>query len=303
VGRAIDCDVVLHDPFVAPHHASLGPADDPSGLVITVGDSVNGVSVETQRSLRRLSSGASSTLAPGSVCHVGRSALRVRLAGEALAPEEHLDHPSGRTRFRLTVGALAALLVWIYGTLWLGNEPDAGWDKYLPILIGAMFGVAGWSALWGLGSKLFQRQFRIVPHLQVLLAFLLASLAADAALAIASFSLSWPWLSHVRGWVEIGIFAALLGTHVALVLPGRERRVAATFGALCLLFLGVDGALNWRHHQRVFDELYVATLPPPALRLAGARPISELVEQLRPLQARLIRQAQEDEERDNAAMP
>ena len=43
IGRAFDCDVVLHDPHVAPHHATLQMADE--GLMLTVGDSVNGVTL------------------------------------------------------------------------------------------------------------------------------------------------------------------------------------------------------------------------------------------------------------------
>ena len=194
-------------------------------------------------------------------------------------------------------------MLWIMVAVWLQNEPDSGWDKYLPLLMGALFGVAGWSALWGLGSKLFQRQFRIVPHLRVLLAFALASLVVDALLAIAAFSLSWAWLSHLRGWIQICIFGALLATHVSILLPGRGLRIAIAFGSLCAVIIGIDGALSWRHSQRVFGELYASTLPPPGFRVARAGKTSELIDELKPLQARLDRQAREDEERDELVGP
>jgi len=298
VGRALDCDVVLHDPYVAPRHATVDKAADGApGLVLTVGDSVNGVRLAQ----RRLSSGTSALLPEGVEFHAGRSGLRVRLAGESLAAERPLGHQARRLRVWVTVGAAAALLFWTAASLWLQNLPGSGWDKYLPILLGTTFGVAIWSALWGLGSKLFQGHFRFTPHLRVVLGFILARLSLDLLLALAAFALSWPLLSHISGWLEIALFAALLATHVSVLLPARRQTVGLTFGALCLLAVGITGALSWRHHQRLFDELYAATLPPPALRLVQAKPVSALLDDVRPLRTRLDRQAKEDEENDSAA--
>ena len=297
IGRALDCDVVLHDPHVAAHHASIDTAgDDPPGFVLTVGASVNGVQIGR----RPLGPGASVRLAAGSEFRAGITALRVRLAGEQLAAERPLKHAE-HMRLLGTACALAAVLLWIAALLWLDNLPGAGWDKYVPQLLGALFGVAAWSSLWGLGSKLFQRHFRFVPHLHLLLGFVLAIFSVDALLALASFALSAPWLSHIRGWVRIAMIAALLSAHVSLLLPDRKRAVAVTFALLCLLVLSVDSALTWRHHQRLFDELYAATLPPPALRLARTEPVQKVLDNLLPLRERLEQRARQDEADDAAA--
>jgi hypothetical protein len=297
LGRALDCDVVLNDPYVAAHHATLEAGQDGSPVVLTAGQSVNGVRLAG----RLLPSGSRAPLVDGSEFHAGRSVLRVRLAGEALAVEKRLPDVTGRVRRLLTVGGLAVTLLWLAALLWLEHLPGSGWDKYLPPLLAALFAMVAWSSLWGLGSKLFQRHFRIMPHLRLLIGFLLAILLVDAALALASFALSLPWLSFIRSWVRFAMFVALLGRHVALLLPGRQRFIAVTLGALYLLVIGVEGALSWRHHQRLFDELYASTLPPPALRLVRAEPVAALLEDLRPLRDRLERQAKEDEESDPAA--
>jgi hypothetical protein len=298
VGRALDCDVVLDDPHVAARHLTLDAAGGAApGLVLTVGESVNGVQMDR----RQLSSGASALLQQGSALHVGRSVLRVRLAGESLAPERPLARSAHRIRLTLTVGAAVAVLLWASVLLWLDNVPGSSWDKYLPTLLGVMFGIAAWASLWGLGSKLFQRHFRALPHLRILLGFVLAILLVDTLLALASFALGVPWLSHIRSWVRLAMVAALLGTHLWLLLPGRQRAIALTVGALLVLVLGVEGALSWRHRQRLFDELYVATLPPPGLRLVRAEPVAALLDDLRPLRASLERRAKKDEETDAPA--
>jgi hypothetical protein len=295
VGRALDCDVVLHDPHVAAHHATLDMAD--TGVALSVGDSVNGASWHG----RTLAAGESALLPDGTVWTAGRSALRVRRAGEALAPEEPLAHPARRRRAWLTAGGALALFAWVGTLLWLDNDPGARWDEYLPVLLGTVSGAALWCALWGLGSKLFQRRFSFMPHLRVLLSFALASLVVDALLAIASYALSWPLLSHLRGWVSVGMGAALLASHTHLLVPSHGRTVGLAFGALCALAIGIGAALDWRHNGRVFNELYATTLPPPALRMAGAQPPSVLIEDLRSLKPGLDRRAKEDEAQDRGA--
>jgi|SRR5882672_2627349 len=295
VGRALDCDVVLHDPHVAAHHATLDlVAEGVPALWLTVGASVNGVRWPE----RQLAAGASAPLPPGTIWQAGSSALRVRLAGEALAAETPLAHPARHHHTLLTAAAGCALLAWIAAQQWLENEPGSTWDKYLPVLIGTAAGLAAWSVLWGLGSKLFQRRFRLIPHLRAVLGFVLAGLLLDALLALGSFALSWPWLSHIRGWVEVALLAALLATHVVLLAPGRARAIAMIFGALCALSIGINAALTWHSSERVFGELYAATLPPPNLRLVDARPPAALLEDLRPLREVLDRRAKEDEDRE-----
>jgi len=230
VGRALQCDVVLNDPHVAARHMTLEPfgggAGANAGLQVVVGQTRNGVRITAPHHDQSLAAGGSAPLPAGGVCHIGRSSLRVRLAGEAVAEELAIDQPAGRLRTLLTVGACSALGLWLAGEQWLQNEPGAGWDKYVAPLLGTTVGVVVWSALWGLAAKIFQRHFRFVPHLRVLLVFLLASMAVDVLLVLAAYALALPLLSHIRGWVEIAMVAGLLGAHVGLLQPGHQRTVA-----------------------------------------------------------------------------
>ncbi len=304
VGRALDCDVVLHDPHVAAHHLTLelagGDAGPPAGLHVVAGRTRNGVRVTAHRHSQRLAAGERAPLPAGAVCHIGRGALRVRLAGDAVADEELLDHPDGQLQTLLTVLACAVLALWLTAQHWLQNEPGAAWDKYLPPLLGTAVGVVTWAALCGLASKIFQRHFRFAPHLRVLLVFLLVSLAADLILVLAAYAFSLPLLSHIRGWVEITLLAALLSAHVGLLQPGNDRTVRICFAALCVAVLGINGALSWRHHQRLFDEQFAAGLPPPAVRLVPVRPVDAFLAEVRAARGTLEKRAQEDDDSDTS---
>jgi hypothetical protein len=297
VGRAVDCDVVVSDPFSAPLHLRLDPPEDgTAGLVLAVGETVNGA-----RWMGRHFAAGASTRIPGEAqIEFGRTVLRIRTGDAALLPERSLVSPRGATPMRFAVVGAAALLLWIAFTEWLENVPGAGWDHYLLPLVAAAFACIAWGGIWGLASKLFQHHFTFGLHLRVLIAFALAFLAVDATLDIVAFAFSWPFLSRVRSSLNIAAFVALLATHTALLLPSRRRVIVSLACALCLLWVGVTAALNWRHHQRLFKELYAGTILPPVMRVAPARPVDDLLARLRPLEARLSQQARDDDLKDPA---
>ena len=139
-----------------------------------------------------------------------------------------------------------------------------------------------------------------MPHLRVLLVFLLASTAVELSLQALAYALGLPLLSHVRGWVEIALVAALLSGHVALLQPDRKRTVRLSFVALGVAVLGINGALSWRHHQRIFDEQFAAALPPPALRLVPPRPVDALLSEMRAARGTLEKRAREDDDADTS---
>ena len=167
IGRAITCDIVLDDPYVAPQHATLGEHE--GGLQLTVGDTVNGAWLRK----RRVAAGERAELAAGDVVQVGGTRLRVRRAADALAAERRwVPEASGSVR---TVLVLALLFsVWNAAELWLRDDPGGRFTDYLPVLIGAPIAVAIWAGFWSVGSKLTRHRFDFWSHTVIAL---LASLA------------------------------------------------------------------------------------------------------------------------------
>jgi hypothetical protein len=61
------------------------------------------------------------------------------------------------------------------------------------------------------------------------------------------------------------------------------------------LLLGLGLQIGSRQEQQyVFGPPYLASLPPPALRVASPKPPEALIESLKPLKAELARQARKD---------
>jgi hypothetical protein len=291
IGRALDNDIVLGDPHVASHHLTIGP--DASGLLLRVGDTRNGVALGR----KRLASGATTPLAAEGEpidLMLGRTPLRLRLPGHALAPELALapDAPLGR---RLGSLLLAAVLL-IAGTLfttYLETDPDGLARAAGRALLAGLLGAAVWCTSWALLSKTFTRQARFGWHLRVFLYASLALLAVGALPALLAFAFSWPWLTDFDFVGAIVVIATALYFHLLAVEPARHRLLKWAAATCAVVGVAVSVWFNVQRGDQFGDELYMSHLFPPALRLARPVAVDPFVSGLAPLQATLDKKARE----------
>ncbi len=297
LGRALDNELVLHDPQVAAQHATLD-VDAAGAVTLRVGHSRNGARIERGHALLPLAAGEQATLEPLARWQLGGSLLRVRRLQDPLPAEAAQAGVAQQAPRWLLPALAAAALAWMGITLWLGNTPDSGWEDYVPALLSAAGGLAVWGLLWGLASKLFTHRFIFTPHLRLALGFSLAMLASELALSMLAFAFDWPWASRVRPLVLLALGAALVARHLRLVLPLAWRHVQAVVALLAVLTAGVQMAMQWQRNERLVDELYATTLLPPAWRLVGAQVPQALVQDLRGLEKPLLESARKAAEKD-----
>lgn len=291
LGRALDNDLVIDDPHLAPQHARLAQGDD-GQLLLHALPSRNGVQFAG-----RTVSGPTPLPAGGGLLQLGTTKLRLRLPGEPLAPEVPLPHgPRGAPPPWLAGGAVFALLLGAHG---LALDPGADVSAWLPVLIGLPALLAAWCGLWALMSKLFQHRFDFGGHLRIALPWLLALTLTDALWPLATAALAAPGLWKLGNALEGLLLALLVHAHLRHLLPLHRRAVAATVATLAVAGLGLSAAMTWRNTDSLVATPYMSTLPPPALRLAGTAPSAALVQDMAPLAGQLaarVRQAQADDE-------
>jgi hypothetical protein len=291
VGRALDNDVVLADPHVAPHHLSVSPGD--AGLVLQVGESFNGVLAGD----RRLRGGEQLALADGLVPEdwtVGRTHLRLRLPGHAVAPELPLAAAATRARrFGPTLIAFVALFAALSFNTWLETDPDLLARTLGGMLLATGMGIAVWCGLWSLLSKTFTRQTYFGWHLKVFLIASIAWLVCDTVPDLLGFALSWPWVSDFGFVATYAVAAAALYFHLLAVEPARPRLLRGV--ALVAFTVGVTLSLwfNYQRNERLGAELYMSHLFPPVLRLVRPVAADRFIDGLTPLQAVLDKHAKE----------
>lgn len=291
IGRALDNDLTLPDPHLAPHHCLLDM--DAQGLALQALDTANGV----QFGKRRVRAGERATLPDDGTpleLVAGRTRLRLRRAGESLAPELPLEAVATRTRrFGPTLAAGAALALALGFVTWLDSDPDTFARALGAAALTAVMGAAVWIALWSLLSKTFTRQTAAGWHLKVFLIGSLAWMVAGTVPELLAFSLSWPALSDFGFVAGHAVAAATLYYHLLAVEPARPKLMR---GVAIAALLGGIGLTLWSNHQRsdrLGSDLYLSNLYPPALRLARPVPADRFVDGLAALQPVLDKKAKE----------
>jgi len=282
-GRALDNDLVIADPHVAPHHFRVG-ADD-AGVFVEVGDTQNGVRADGQR----LAAGARVVVGDTPLrLDAGDTHLTLRLARHALAPELPLATPRSvwHAASPVLVAALVVLALLLSGT-WLDTDPD-DWTRALgSMLVAALTAGLTWCGGWALLSKIFTRRSHFWWHVRVLLLGVLAIDVAGAAARLLAFALSWPTLSDFAFVPTYAIAAAMLYFHVKAVEPRRPQRMRAIAVAMFVAGTALSLWFNRQNRDQLGDELYMNHLFPPGLRLARPLDTAQFVRDLAPLQATL----------------
>lgn len=292
VGRALDNDVVLTDPHVAPHHFSLDTTDD-AGLALDIGATFNGVTLGTSR----FAAGTHVVLArdADSIDLVaGRTRMRLRLADAALAPEMPLVALAVRhLRIAPTLVIAALLLAGLAFSTYLDSDPDNFTRAAGNALLAALSGAAIWCGAWALLSKTITRQGHFGWHLRVFTIAGLALLALTAVPSLLAFSLSWPWLTDFSFIATFAVGATALYFHLLAVEPARPHLLRWVVATGAVVGVALTLWFNVQRTSRVGDELYMSHLFPPSLRLARPLATDRFIEGLAPLHALLDKKSKE----------
>ena len=298
LGRALDNDVVLSDPHVAARHLRISASA--RGLDLEVGPTRNGVLLGARllRAEQRLSVALPD--AAGLEFSLGRTRLRLRLAGHT-ADEVALVVSAPLAR-RVAVLGVSALLV--FGGLllrtWLDTDPVDFVRSAATVLMVGVLTTALWCGAWALLSKTFSHQLRFGWHLRVFLFASLAMLAVDVLPSLGAFALSWPWLSDFAFMATIAVASTALYFHLLGVEPARWRVLKVVAGVCAGVAVALSFWFNLQRTGQWGDELYMSHLFPPGLRLARPVAPAAFIDGLGPLKAILDRKAREPGDGDDA---
>ncbi|QPF75354.1 FHA domain-containing protein [Roseateles sp. DAIF2] len=294
IGRSPACDLVLDDAHLAGAHARL-ELDEAGQPRLNLLESRNGGWLGRQR----LAAGAAVALGAGAAFQLGATQLRLRRASDPLAPERPLLSAALAPRLPLLLAVLGLWLALLWGDQWSALNPGSAWVDYAGAVLVPLGLLLIWAAVWALVTQLFQHRFPFAIHLWRALLGVAALYLLSFALPLLAYAFSARWLLTLDGLLFPVGLALLLWWHSALVWPRARRALAWAFGGLLIGSMALLVAKR-QEQQYWFGPPYLATLPPPALRLAGPKPPEALIESLRPLQDELARQADKDGESGGA---
>jgi hypothetical protein len=272
IGRGYDNDLILDDDYVAASHAVID-MDAAGRLLLRDLGSRNGI---VHRGRRR----PELVLSGDTVVRIGHTSLRVRAASFPVAPELE-----DRT-FHRWEGALpgAAGLVLAGGVAlfarWASDTQYVEFGRYFEALAWSVGAALLWGGLWAFANRLFGRHARLGRHLFVF-GCGLAALAAAALLgATAAYAFSAEFITHYASHAVTLLVAGMVYFHLCTVNPQHRRRFRWAAAGLAVLGSGLILTYNLQRTGRLADELYMAVLLPPEVRVSRDHGIDEFMRQV-----------------------
>jgi len=314
IGRSPDCDLVLSDPHLAGVHALVHwdrgePATEPAtergdaaldaraapaagGPVLELLPSHNGAWLDGAR----LVAGSRAAWPSSALLQIGTTRLRLRTSLDPLPAEKPMsraDEPvkrDARPSWALpALLAVWALMLWV--TNWATNDGSATWVDIVSALLAPVGIALIWSALWALVTQVFRHWFAFGAHLWRVLVAVVAMQALEVALPVLAYMFNLPRLLALETLVMSVGAALLLWWHATVVWPRASRGLAVGIGAMCVV--GLVLTVGRRTEQQYWlGPNYMATLPPPALRIATPKPVDDFIGGMEALEAPLLKQAQ-----------
>ena len=298
IGRALDNTIVLSDPHVAAHHATIDvvPGGDavPAQVVVAAGETKNGIVVGRRD---RVASGASREVGDDGrdvELQIGRAQLRLRLPGHALAAEQPMSAVANTEhRWPPTLGFAAAVLAVVLASVWVDTDPEALVRSMGTVLLSTIAGGAIWCGLWALLSKTFTRQSHFGWHVRVFVVASLVLLALSVIPPLFAFAFSWPWATDYSFVAVYATAAAAIYFHLLAVEPTRRKLMRGVAATGFVVGVALSLWFNVQRTGRPGEELYMNHLFPPQLRFAKPKSVDRFIAGLAPMQAILDKQAKE----------
>lgn len=269
IGRAYDNDVVLDDPYVAPHHLRIG-RDDAGALFAEDLGSVNGLyAADAETAQPRIA------LDGARILRVGRTLLRIRAPGYEVAPER----PVGRVvRVWPAIAGLAASVIVLAALmLWLNETHETQPSRYLLPMLAVVLVVLVWTTGWSVLSRIFTGVAHFDRHLLIALCGLLAFFLFDELSDFGSFAFSSRGLAdyaYVGNWL---LFAALCFVHLRAMGPRRIPVKAGAVAALAVAAIAAQTVSRSDESSLVGQQSYLSALKPPMFRLKRAESLDDFM--------------------------
>jgi hypothetical protein len=271
IGRALDNDLILDDPYVCPHHAELH--HDDGGWQLVDGGSVNGLRLG-DRALRV----EQIALRGRTGFRLGHTDLVFRPADEAL-PASRIDPSDHRIAQALRSLPMAAagllLLALLIGVQqFLGQSENQRWLPALAEALGALVMVAIWALAWAIVNRLFAHRLQYPGHLTIAALSLFVVLLLDVLGEYLLFALAGDGWTGLFGKLLLygGLGIALWG-HLGLIAGQPTRRqlgAAVAVSAMLFVLFSLPDAIDDDFKS---EPSFKALLKPPAFQLVDGMPV------------------------------
>ncbi|GAA6141085.1 FHA domain-containing protein [Hydrogenophaga sp. 5NK40-0174] len=257
VGRSPECDLVVDDPYVAAHHASVTLDEDGKVLIRDL-DTVNGIRDVKGKRYRFW------RIEDARPIRLGHTQLRVRSTQWALADERPLPNPWGWLWAAIALAACMATFAW---DQWVGAVGQDAPEYLVDLSAGAL--VLGiWAGFFALLGRLLRGASKFNSHLLIVCCATLAMYAIGAVLDTLAFSFGWVWPKQITVQVAIVILAFAVAANLHMADPRHWKVTRWVVTLVAAGAIAIPPLQLWMKDGRLTRIDAVEVISYPELRVA-----------------------------------
>lgn len=281
LGRAYDNDVIVDDDYAAPAHA-VAERDAAGRLVLRDLGTRNGIVHKGRRQ-------HSIVLSGDTVVRIGHTSIRVRPASYPVAPEL-LDRTFHGWEGVLP-GAAGVLLAGAFSLFarWISDTQYFEFVRYVEALAWGIGLALLWSGAWAFANRLFGRHARLGRHLFIIGCGVVALGGSALLAATAGYAFSAGAFTHYASHVATLLVAGIIYFHLCTIKPPNRIRYRWICAGLAVLGSVLILVGNVQRTGRFSDELYMAVLMPPELRVSQDKGVDQFMREVEGMKESLDR--------------
>ena len=284
IGRAYDNDVMLDDPYVAAHHATVVHENDE--LVVHAENSHNGIVHKRNRH-------NSLKLDGNTIIRLGHTRLRIRAADHPIAeelPDSTNHHWEG---WLPAFTGLALMIVVALGSNALHTTTEIEIVGLFTASTGIISTLLIWSGLWSLANRLFGTSARLGRHLFIAACGYAIGEAWTLISNVLAYAFSWEFLDQYSSMTETFVIVGVVYFHLITISPRHPKRMLSIAISLAIAVNAVLLLNNYRNTGMLTNKLYMDIILPPAVRQTDDQPMNEFFEKAADLREEVDKQREE----------
>jgi hypothetical protein len=264
LGRALDSDMVIDDPYVAASHVRLDITPDGNVSVIDLGTK-NKIINSRKKHVDSIVITTDASQSQHAIFYVGQTQMRLTRTDWPVADERLL---SRRNIWPYAITAFIAALLYSAYNIWLGDVGEKP-PQYLNLIAATAAGLAIWSAFYAIFGRLISGVDRMFSHLAIAcIGFLSGSFVLNI-LETFAFATSWLWPIRITDTVVVIAAAMTVAFHLKLADPRHWRSTRIAIAVIACLAIIVPIAQLWILEGRLTRIQTHMAVKHPALRFSA----------------------------------